>query len=203
MIKADYKKELKHLYSAREGEPVVVVVPKLHFLMVDGKGDPNTSHDYSDAIQALYSVAYTIKFLCKNKYGQDFGVMPLESLWWTEDMATFSEANKNDWYWTAMIMQPESVTNEQFAEAVTQIRAKKALRLLDKIRFEVYDEGRAAQVLHVGSYASEGQTIRELHAFIAQQGGTLNAAKHHHEIYLSDPRRTDPSRLKTILRQPF
>jgi len=129
--------------------------------------------------------------------------MPLESLWWTEDMATFSEANKNDWYWTAMIMQPESVTNEQFAEAVTQIRAKKALRLLDKIRFEVYDEGRAAQVLHVGSYASEGQTIRELHAFIAQQGGTLNAAKHHHEIYLSDPRRTDPSRLKTILRQPF
>lgn len=203
MTKVDYKKELKKFYTARPGKPAVVTIPKMNFIIIDGKGDPSTSSDYMDAIQTLYPVAYTLKFLCKNKYGEDFRVMPLESLWWTKNMADFSEKNKNDWLWSAMIMQPAVVTAKRFAEAIELVKNKKPPKLLNKVRFEVYDEGRAAQVLHVGPYAEEGPTIKRLHAFIRQQGGKLDAAKHHHEIYLGDPRRTDPSRLKTLIRQPF
>ncbi|QQS20450.1 GyrI-like domain-containing protein [Candidatus Saccharibacteria bacterium] len=204
MNKTDYKKELKHLFSGKVGKPVAVQVPKMNFIMIDGKGDPNISQEYIDAIQSLYPVAYTIKFISKLKYGNDFGVMPLEGLWWTENMADFSPTDKSNWLWTAMIMQPDVITEDIYNQAVQQVREKKSPRSLDKVRFESYDEGRAAQVMYVGPYAYEGPTIQELHQFISDQGGKLeDTNKHHHEIYLGDARRTAPEKLKTIIRQPF
>ncbi len=204
MTKTAYKKDLKQFYAAKVGKPVVVNVPKMNFIMIDGKGDPNTSQEYIDAIQTLYPVAYNIKFTSKIKYGNDFGVMPLEGLWWTEDMADFSANNKSNWLWTAMIMQPDVVTEDIYKQAVQQVREKKSTKSLDKMRFGSYEEGRAAQVMHVGPYSDEGPTIQAVHQFIRDQGGSLEAAnKHHHEIYLGDPRRTDPAKLKTIIRQPY
>ena len=204
MNKTDYKKELKQFYAAKVGKPAVVQVPRMYFIMVDGKGDPNTSQEYIDAVQTLYPVAYTIKFTSKLKYGQDFGVMPLEGLWWTENMADFSAENKDNWLWTAMIMQPDVVTEDLYNQAVQQVRDRKSPKSLDKLRFASYDEGRAAQVMYVGPYADEGPTIQELHKFIEEQGGRLDAGnKHHHEIYMGDPRRTAPDKLKTIIRQPY
>lgn len=130
--------------------------------------------------------------------------MPLEGLWWSDNMEDFINGNKKNWQWTAMIMQPELVTEDIFNEAVLQVKEKKNPKAIDKIRLATYDEGRAAQVMYIGPYSDEGSTILDLHKFIKDQGGELNENnKHHHEIYLGDPRRTDPSKLKTIIRQPF
>jgi len=204
MNKVDYKKELKQLYSAKIGEPVVVQAPKLNFIMIDGKGDPNTSQEYIDAIQTLYPIAYAIKFTAKLEYGEDFNVMPLEGMWWAKNMVDFNTKDKSDWLWTAMIMQPDVVSEDLYNQVVKQVRQKKPLKCLDKLRFNSYDEGRAAQVLYIGPYSGEGPTIQGLHEFIKEQGGTLHdVGKHHHEIYLSDPGRTAPEKLKTIIRQPF
>jgi hypothetical protein len=204
MTKTDYKKVLKQFYDAKVGKPVVVQVLKMNFIMMDGKGDPNTSQEYIDAIQTLYPVAYTIKLTCKIKYGKDFGVMPLEGLWWTENMADFNPADKSNWSWTAMIMQPYIVTDDIFNQAVQKVKEKKSPKSIDRLRFESFEEGRAAQVMHIGQYSNEGPTIKVLHQFIADQGGVLSENnKHHHEIYLGDPRRSDPAKLKTIIRQPF
>lgn len=203
MNKTDYKKELKELYSGKVGSPVVVNVPKMNYLVIDGGGGPG-SQEYKDAIQTLYPVAYTLKFMCKKELEKDFGVMPLEGLWYMEDMSKFSEKVKDQWLWRTMIMQPEIVTKEMFDIAVKQVRDKKNPPAIDKIKFEEHDEGRAAQVLYIGPYTGEGPTIQNLHAFIYEQGGKLEKhTKQHHEIYLSDPRRTDPSKLKTIIRQPY
>lgn len=203
MNKTDYKKELKQFYGAKLGKPVVVEVPKMNFIMVDGKGDPNTSQEYIDAVEALYPVAYTIKFASKLG-GNDFSVMPLEGLWWTKDMKDFNTEDKSNWLWTVMIMQPDVVSIDLYNQAVQQVKQKKSPKSLDKVRFESFEEGRAAQVLYVGPYSGEGPTIQALHQFISDQGGSLQAtSKHHHEIYLGDPRRTDPAKLKTIIRQPF
>ncbi len=204
MEKVDYKKQLKEFYGGKVGNIVKVHVAKMNFIMIDGKGDPNTSQEYTDAIQALYPVAYAIKFISKIKYGNDFGVMPLEGLWWTKNMADFSTKDKSNWLWTAMIMQPDIVNEDIFKQAVEQVRQKKLPKSLDKLRFKSYDEGRAAQVMYVGPYSDEGSTIENLHEFITEQGGKLAGnTKHHHEIYLGDPRRTAPEKLKTIIRQPF
>jgi hypothetical protein len=204
MEKVDYKKELKQFYTGRVGKPVAVQVPEMNFIMLDGRGDPNTSQEYIDAVQTLYHVAYAIKFTSKIKYGNDFGVMPLEGLWWTEKMSDFSMSDKSNWLWTAMIMQPEVVTKDIYQQAVQQVREKNYTKPLDKLRFAPYDEGRAAQVMYVGPYSDEGPTIQQLHEFIIEQGGVLDINnKHHHEIYLGDPRRTAPAKLKTIIRQPF
>ena len=204
MNKTDYKKELKEFYAAKVDKPVVVHVPKMNFIMIDGKGDPNTSAEYVDAIQTLYPVAYTIKFISKLAHGNDFGVMPLEGLWWTENMEQFSPHDKSNWLWTAMIMQPDVVTKDIFNQAVQQTKEKKSPTSIDKLRFASYDEGRAAQVMYIGPYADEGPAIQKLHEFINDQDGVLNSStKHHHEIYLSDPRRADPAKLKTIIRQPY
>ena len=204
MDKIDFKKQLSDLYGAKVGKPVTINVPKMNYIMIDGHGDPNASQEYIDAIQTLYPVAYTIKFMCKKEIDTDFGVMPLEGLWWTEKMDDFKVDDKSNWLWTAMIMQPDVVTQEMFERAVKQVTEKKNLASIDKIRFESYDEGRSAQVMYVGPYSGEGTTIMKLHEFIKQQGGKIDDAnKHHHKIYLGDPRRTDPSKLKTIIRQPY
>ena len=146
----------------------------------------------------------SIKFYCKKERGNDFGVMPLEGLWWTDDMNDFDINDKSNWLWTAMIMQPEFVDKTIFDKIVNQTKEKKNPVAINKVYFKSYSEGRAAQTLYVGPYAGEGETIQAVHAFIKDQGGALASTnKHHHEIYLSDPRRTDASKLKTVIRQPY
>ncbi len=202
MEKIDFKKELKHLYIPSKKECSVVDVPAMQFLMVDGQGDPNTAESYKEALGVLYSVAYTLKFMIKlGPQEVNFTVMPLEGLWWVEDMNLFSQEDKDAWQWTAMIMQPEFVTEEIFQEARVEAERKKGLPGFDRIRLAEYDEGRSAQIMYIGPYADEAPTIERLHAFIREQGGTLKGK--HHEIYLGDPRRTAPEKLKTVIRQPF
>jgi len=201
MDKIDLKKELKNLYSPSGKEVAVVDVPKMNFLMVDGQGDPNTSKSYMEAIQALFSVSYTLKFMIKKEKGIDYAVMPLEGLWWVDDMSKFSMTNKDAWKWTAMIAQPEFVTKDMVARAIEQAGKKKALPALSKMRFESLAEGLSAQIMHTGPYSAEGPTIEKIHAFIKDNGYKM--AGKHHEIYLSDPSRTAPEKLKTVIRQPI
>ncbi len=198
--KIDFKRELSELYAPGR-EPLLVNVPELAFLMVDGHGDPNTVAEYRAAVEALYAVTYVAKFIVKRAEGGiDFGVMPLEGLWWVEDMSRFTLEDKSDWSWIAMIMQPAPVTAEIVELALAKAAAKKSLPALGRLRFERFNEGLAAQVMHCGRYADEGPTIARLHEFIAAQGRT--PAGKHHEIYLSDPNRTAPEKLKTVIRQP-
>lgn len=197
----DLRKELKQFYTAAAA-PSVVDLPTLSYLMVDGQGDPNTSADYAAAIGALYSVSFTLKFAFKRGPERvDYKVMPLEGLWWADDMAIFMRGDRAKWRWTAMIMQPAFVTSAHVDAAIAAAGLKRPNDMLGKLRLERFAEGRAAQLLHVGPYSEEAPNIERLHAFIAEQGGKLSGR--HHEIYLSDPRRVAPERLKTIIRQPF
>lgn len=199
MKKIDLKKELKHLYNPSK-EIALVDVPEMNFLMIDGAGDPNTSQDYKDAIESLYAVSYTLKFMVKKEKAVDYVVMPLEGLWWTEPMSQFTMENKDMWQWTAMIMQPEYVTEELFNRAVEQVQIKKNLPSLSKIKFKSLYEGLSTQLMYIGPYSAEGPTIEKLHNFIEENGYELRGK--HHEIYLSDPRRSAPEKLKTVIRQP-
>lgn len=190
--------ETPNLYKA-SSSPQWVEVPPTSFLMVDGTGDPNTAQSYKDAVEALYGMAYALRFKLKDP-GLVYKVGPLEGLWWATDMQEFSVERKNDWLWTMMIAQPKAVTHEGFEKARNELRRKKNPAALDKIRLEVLHEGRAAQILHIGPYSTEGPTIQKLHRFIYTEGHRL--AHKHHEIYLGDPRRSAPEKLKTIIRQP-
>lgn len=196
----DYRKKLAALYGARK-EPALVDVPALQYLMVDGKGDPNTSRDYAAAVEALFSLSYTIKFTVKRAKGIDFKVMPLEGLWWCDDMRQFSVERKEDWSWTMMILQPAEVDAALVAQCREALAKKKDVPALNKVRFASLDEGRCAQILHVGPFSEEGPTVARLHAFIESQGGKLSGK--HHEIYLSDIRRAAPEKWRTIIRQPL
>jgi hypothetical protein len=200
VTKLDLRKEFKTLYGPPAGRPMLVDVPELSFLMVDGHGDPNLSQDYRDAVQALFGVSYAAKFAVKRAAGIDYRVMPLEGLWWADDMSAFAISDKTGWKWTALIVQPELVTAELVEQAVATATAKRPLPAVGRVRLERFSEGRAAQVLHLGPFSAEGPTIERLHSFIAQQGLTRRGK--HHEIYLSDPSRTAPARLKTVIRQP-
>jgi hypothetical protein len=161
MEKIDYKKQLKHLYAPSAKKVEVVEVPQMNFLMVDGEGDPNTSKAFGDAIEALYSLSYTLKFMVKEKMSVDYGVLPLEAIWWADDMSAFSTGNKDAWKWTAMIMQPEFITPSMVEEATEAVRRKKNPVSLPLVRFEAFQEGRAAQILHVGPFSEEGPTIEK------------------------------------------
>ena len=201
MQKIDLKKDLKHLYQASAKDIALVDVPTLRFLMVDGAGDPNTAPEYAQAIEALFSVAYTAKFMIKKEPAPiDFAVMPLEGLWWADDMSAFASGDKAKWKWTMMILQPDFVGDDVIESAVAEVRRKKRLPAIDKLRLEGFSEGRCAQVLHVGPFADEGPTIMRLHEFIDARSGR---AGKHHEIYLSDIRRAAPAKWKTIIRQPM
>ena len=202
MTKTDFKKEFKHLYQPSKKEFLVVDVPDMKFFKVDGHGDPNSAPEYTDAIEALYAVSYKTKFLSK-KNDQDYVVPPLEGLWWAEDMETFSNnRDKSQWDWTMMIMTPDWITTEMVSEAQAEVGKKKELLALGKIRWEKYQEGLAVQILHLGSYDAEGPVLARLHeSWMPEHGYAFNGL--HHEIYLSDPRRVEPSKLKTILRQPI
>ncbi len=201
MKKIDFKKELKHLYRPTTKKIEIVDVPAMNFLMIDGKGDPNIAKEYTDAIEALYSVSYTLKFMVKSTLNVDYGVLPLEGLWWADDMIHFSTGNKDEWKWTAMIMQPEYVTKDFVDKALEEVKKKKDLAALPKMRFSNFYEGMSAQTMYIGPYADEGPTIEKIHNFIRETGHELR--RKHHEIYLSDPRRSKPEKLKTIIRQPF
>jgi len=201
MKKIDLKKDLKTFYHATAKAVVQVDVPVFRFLMVDGIGDPNTSKSYAEAIEALYSVSYTAKFILKKGPQKiDYAVMPLESLWWADDMSVFASRDKAKWQWTAMIMQPDLVAKEVIATAIDEVRRKKNLPGIDRLRLEEFAEGRCAQLLHVGPFSEEGPTIARVHEFI--DAHSLRVGKHH-EIYLSDIRRAAPAKWKTIVRQPM
>ena len=199
--KIDLKRDLKPLYTPPSKDFVVVEVPPMAYLMIDGHGDPNTSQDYRDAIEALYSVSYTMKFAEKGHRAVDWVVMPLEGLWWADDMEAFTLGQKQTWQWTAMIAQPDVVTRTMILDAVAEAARKKQLPALSKLYFETYREGLCAQILHLGPFSAEGPTIERLHREWLPAHGYAAAGKHH-EIYLSDPRRTAPEALKTIIRQP-
>ncbi|MBM0105426.1 GyrI-like domain-containing protein [Steroidobacter sp. S1-65] len=201
MSKIDFKKVLKHLYSASAKQPTLVDVPTLNYLSIDGAGDPNTSSEYQQAVQALFSLAYTIKFaIKKGAAATDYAVMPLQGQWWVDDMSQFSVARKDEWKWTLMIMQPPPVT-EPLVQACREKLAKKDLVALAKVEFAAFAEGKAAQILHIGPFSEEGPTIARLHRFIEESDASL--AGKHHEIYLSDIRRAAPAKWKTIIRQPL
>lgn len=201
MQKIDLRKELKHLYGPAAKEVVQVDVPAFQFLMVDGEGDPNTSHCYAQAVEALFSVSYTVKFMVKKgPEAKDYGVMPLEGLWWAEDMSAFIANDRAQWQWTLMIMQPEFVGLETIHAAMAEVKRKKALPALGKLRLETFEEGLCAQVLHVGPFSEEGPTVERVHRFIQARAGLTGR---HHEIYLSDIRRAAPANWKTIIRQPM
>jgi hypothetical protein len=202
MEKHDLKKQWKHLYEPRAGEITKVNVPPLTYLMVDGEGDPNKSKAFEQAVDALYSLSYTLKFSLKmSPHPVDYGVMPLEGLWWADDPRLFFSMDKSAWKWTAMILQPEFISRSHVDAAFEEVRRKKNPAALDRVRFEVLDEGDAVQTLYLGPFADESSTILRLHDAIFAAGKHLYGK--HHEIYLSDPRRTAPERLRTILRQPM
>ena len=199
MAKRDFKKELKHLYGPSTKKFSVVDVPPMNFLMIDAEGNPNKNPAFQEGMEALYGMAYTIKFALKPQ-GVEFVVPPPEGLWWMEDMSEFSMETKDRWQWTMMIMQPDEVTQEIVDSAQGELARKKDPPALSKLRYERYHEGLSVQIMYLGAYADEGPTIARMHEFIRENGYDFNGK--HHEIYLGDPRRTAPEKLKTVIRQP-
>lgn len=200
-MKTDFKTQIR-TYTAPRGQFEIVTVPAMQFLMIDGHGDPNTSKAYEDALRTIYPVAYKLKFLSKNVLDRDYTVMPLEALWWSNDMDSFTTArDKSQWDWTVMIMTPDWMTADFYDTAREAVRSKGGAPALDAIRLETLDEGSAVQALHVGPYDDEGPLLDAMHNdFIPSH--SLRLTGKHHEVYLSDSRRTAPEKLKTILRQP-
>jgi hypothetical protein len=199
--KADLKKTIA-AYTAPKGSFEVVDVPPLRYLMVDGQGDPNVAGDYRDAVAAIFGVAYTLKFLSKRELGRDYVVMPLEGLWWSDDMATFTtERDKSRWSWTMMSLVPEWIDDDHLERARRAAAEKADSAAVKLLRWEELSEGLCVQTLHLGSYDDEAPVLADMHErFIPGEG--LRMRGRHHEIYLGDPRRTAPEKLRTILRQP-
>lgn len=201
MEKIDFKIKLRQIYQSSAKEVVQVDVPTMNYLMVDGEGDPNTSQEYSDAIEALFSVSYATKFMVKKgTLAVDYGVMPLEGLWWADDMSKFLTDDKSNWKWTMMIMQPELVTKEIIDAAISDVSKKKNPAAITRVRFEALTEGTCAQILHIGPFSEEGPTVEKVHQFVDSRGKRIGK---HHEIYLSDIRKADPAKWKTLIRQPM
>ncbi len=196
----DIKRAFPTLYAPKPGDLHVVEVPELSFLMIDGHGDPNISDAYAEAVAALFSLSYAVRANTKSELGQVHTVGPLEGLWSAADPTAFAAGDKSAWDWTMMISQPAWITPDIVEEAKRQAQ-KKPLSALERLRFEPYTEGTSVQILHIGSYESEAPVLARLHdQYLPDNGLTFNGK--HHEIYLSDPRRTEPAKLRTILRQP-
>ncbi|TQM84945.1 hypothetical protein FHX81_7411 [Saccharothrix saharensis] len=196
----DVKRELKRLYAPKNTDWALVDVPEQQFLAVDGRGDPNTSPDYARAVEALYTVAYAIKFTSK-RAGRDLVVAPLEGLWWADDPEVFTTRAKDSWHWRMLISQPDWITEEAIEEAKRVASAKKDLPTVADVHRHVLHEGTSAQVLHIGPYDDEGPVLARLHGEWLRTNG-LRMTGPHHEVYVGDPRRTEPARLRTVLRQP-
>jgi len=195
----DLKKTLKPFYTASATKPAIIDVPPVNALMVDGTGDPN-SPAFQEAVGSLYSVAYTLKFAFKKGKAIDYPVMALEGLWCADDPSVFTSGKRDEWKWTLFIVLPDVVTKKDVAGTIAAVKKKAKFPRFPEVRFEKFAEGKAAQILHIGPYAAEGPTVERLHAFITEKGYRLRGA--HHEIYLGDPRRAAPEKLKTILRHP-
>jgi hypothetical protein len=202
MTAIDFKKQSKELYGPRADRLVLVDVPSMIFLMADGRGDPIKAPEFARAVETLYGISYTLKFTLK-KTGSfpDYVVPPLECLWWVDNMPSFPYRDPDSWQWTLMIRQPEHVKPGMVAEARKLLAVKKKGETLPDVRFETCAEGPAVQTLHIGAYCDVVPTIEKMHAFITENGWSPRGK--HHEIYLNDPRRTAPEKLKTILRQPI
>jgi hypothetical protein len=206
MEKLDLRKDLKYLYAPSSKKVEVVDVPAFNFVIIDGAIEPGqgpgTSPLFQENMQALYGAAYTLKFMAKLRKEKpvDYPVMALEGLWWVED-GHFDIKVKDNWFYTVMILQPDLVTPEMFAEALAQMRKKKGDQsAFARLRLEHFHEGLCVQTMHIGPYADEPATVARMEAFAQENGYTL--CYKHHEIYLGNPLRADPSKLKTILRHP-
>jgi hypothetical protein len=201
MDKIDLMKQFPLLYRVSSKAVVEVNVPPMRYLMIDGVGDPNTSTDYTRAVEALFSVSYTAKFMMKRgPQGIDYRVMPLEGLWWADDWSAFVQADRASWQWTMMVLQPDLVPVDVIHRARDEVVSNKGLPTAARLRLEELNEGRCAQILHVGPFSEEGPTIDRVHQFIDERSAKRGK---HHEIYLSDIRRAAPDKWKTILRQPM
>jgi hypothetical protein len=205
--------DLAALYKVRKGSIDLVDVPELGYLAVEGMGSPD-GDEFTSAVQALYSVSYGARFMVKKEQGDAPKVMPLEAQWWVDDPdqqdvvaavargeATMADSDRELWQWQAMIMQPTPIDAATVTRAIDAARAKKDLPALDRLRYERWEEGRCAQLLHVGPYADEATSIVRLHQGIA--AANCRPRGRHHEIYIGDPRRSAPEKLRTILRQPI
>ncbi|MBI5592349.1 MAG: GyrI-like domain-containing protein [Deltaproteobacteria bacterium] len=202
MEKIDFKKTLKHLYQPSAKDVARVEVPAMNFLMIDGEGDPNTSQAFKDAVEVVFPLSYALKFMVKKGTPAiDYGVMPLEGLWWADDMSMFSVIDKTNWKWTLMIMQPDVITGEMVAAAISEVRKKKNPAALANVRFVAWPEGVCAQIMHIGPFTEEGPAVAKVHRFIDACG--CKRIGKHHEIYLSDIRKADPGKWKTVIRQPM
>jgi hypothetical protein len=206
MVKIDLKKDDKEFYNPSKSEPSLIEVPEMKFLMIDGEGDPNTSQNYREAMEALFPVSYKVKFISKREKSKDYVVMPLEGFWWADNMENFTDEDKSCWKWTAMIRQPDFISQRMIKDAINEVEEKKDPPAIYKIRFEKFKEGLSAHIMHIGPYSEEGPTVEKLHNFIQEKGYQFDGTKpgqRHHEIYLSDIRRTKQERLKTVIRQPI
>jgi hypothetical protein len=201
MEKIDLRKQLKPFYSPSAKTFSLVEIPPLLYLMIDGHGDPAVVPEYTDAVQTLYSISYTLKFHLKKTQGVDYTVMGLEGLWWMPDMRQFSLERRADWDWTMMILQPDFITPELVETAKSQAAAKGKAPLADRVRLATLEEVACVQIMFFGAYVNEAPVIAQMHAWIHENGYSLTGK--HHEIYLSDPRRVAPEKNKTILRQPI
>lgn len=202
MDKLDLRKRLMHLYQPPAKQVTQVVVPEMNYLMLDGNGDPNTSQEYRDGVQGLFNLSYTLKFMVKKgALAIDYSVLPLEGLWWAEDMAEFSITDKSNWQWTMMMAQPDFINPGMVAEAMQAIMRKSNPPLLEQVRLESLSEGLCAQIMHIGPFSAEGPTIERLHQYIADAGYQRRGK--HHEIYLSDIRKAAPEKWRTVIRQPM
>lgn len=205
MDKLDLRKQYKHLYQPSAKRVEVVEVPSFQFAMIDGEIEPGhgpgNSPAFQQALQALYGISYTLKFASKLRKEDpiDYTVMALEGLWWVED-GMFDIRKADNWRWTAMIMQPEHISADMFRDGLEQLRMKKPSPAIDKLRLETFNEGLSIQIMHIGPYADEPGTIDKMDAFAEEHGYQMRGK--HHEIYLGDPLRADPAKLKTVLRHP-
>lgn len=203
MEKFDWRKEFKQYYLPTPNVVSIITIPRMNYIMIDGEGDPNTSKRHQDCYQALYSIAYTIKFDLKKAGREEYSVFPPEGLWYSDDPNVFIETpeDKSAWRWTIMIAQPNFVTREDFIFAKETALEKKGFPLISDVRFESMDEGEVAQMMHIGPFSTEGPSIQKIHDYIAHNQWSLRGR--HHEIYLSDPRKGSQDKMKTVIRQPF
>ncbi len=207
----DLRKQYKALYQPSAKKVELVQVPRLQFVMIDGAieqgGEPGKSASFAEATQALYGIAYTLKFMLKKRKANpiDYPVMALEGLWWVEN-GVFDITVKDNWFYTLMMMQPEVITPEVFREGLEQVRRKRGdSPALAKLRLVSFEEGLCVQVMHIGPYATEPATVERMRAFAQENGyqDCVGLGGKHHEIYLGDPRKADPAKLKTVLRHPI
>lgn len=211
MEKLDLKKTLKAFYQPSAKAPEIIQVPRFQFAMLDGANEPGIlpgdSPAFQEAVSALYGISYTLKFMLKLRPVDpiNYPVMALEGLWWVED-GLFDIRVPDNWRWTVMILQPEKITPELFAEGLAQLRKKRGdLPAFSRLRLEAFEEGLCVQLMHIGPYATEPANVDRMHAFAAQQGyhAWLGSGGKHHEIYMSDPRKAAPEKMKTVLRHPI